>query len=147
MRIITLNCNGIRAASRKGFFDWLPAQEADIVCLQETKAQIDQLSDPVFHPEGYHCYYFDAVKKGYSGTALFSRVEPDRVHRGIGLDIADEEGRGGSARADIAAAAAAAAVASAAASCVRTSDSAAFEAAASVVAAAISAVAVSSFIE
>lgn len=93
MRIITLNCNGIRAASRKGFFDWLPAQEADIVCLQETKAQIDQLSDPVFHPEGYHCYYFDAVKKGYSGTALFSRVEPDRVHRGIGLDIADEEGR------------------------------------------------------
>ncbi|MBT6549312.1 MAG: exodeoxyribonuclease III, partial [Gammaproteobacteria bacterium] len=93
MRVVTLNCNGIRAASRKGFFDWLPTIDADVVCLQETKAQIDQLTDPLFSPEGYHCYYYDAEKKGYSGTALYSRVEPDKIHRGIGLDIADSEGR------------------------------------------------------
>jgi exodeoxyribonuclease-3 len=93
MRVVTLNCNGIRAASRKGFFDWLPTVDADIVCLQETKAQVDQLTDPQFNPEGYFCYYFDAEKKGYSGTALYSRVEPDKIHRGIGLDIADTEGR------------------------------------------------------
>ncbi len=93
MRIISLNCNGIRAAARKGFFDWLPTTAADVVCLQETKAQIDQLTDPMFSPEGYHCYYFDAEKKGYSGTAIYSRVEPDRIHKGIGLDIADTEGR------------------------------------------------------
>ena len=65
MRVVTLNCNGIRAASRKGFFDWLPTIDADVVCLQETKAQIDQLTDPLFSPEGYHCYYYDAEKKGY----------------------------------------------------------------------------------
>ena len=93
MRVVTLNCNGIRAASRKGFLDWLPSVDADIVCLQETKAQADQLTDPQFNPEGYYCYYFDAEKKGYSGTALYSRREPDKIHRGIGLDIADTEGR------------------------------------------------------
>ena len=73
-RIITCNTNGIRAAARKGFFDWLAGANADVVCIQETKAQIDQLGDPVFSPNGYHCYYNDAIKKGYSGTALYSRV-------------------------------------------------------------------------
>jgi exodeoxyribonuclease-3 len=67
MRVVTLNCNGIRAASRKGFFDWLPTADADIVCLQETKAQADQLTDPQFNPEGYYCYYFDAEKKRLFG--------------------------------------------------------------------------------
>ena len=93
MRIITVNTNGIRAAARKGFFDWLPQQDADVVCIQETKAQIDQLSDPIFHPEGYHCYYFDAEKKGYSGTALFCKKEPTKITRGLGFDIADTQGR------------------------------------------------------
>ncbi|MDF1765764.1 MAG: exodeoxyribonuclease III [Gammaproteobacteria bacterium] len=93
MRVVTLNCNGIRAAARKGFFEWLPTQQADVVCLQETKAQIDQLGDPIFSPEGFHCHYFDAEKKGYSGTALYSREKPDKVHTGLGLDIADTEGR------------------------------------------------------
>jgi len=93
MRIMTFNCNGIRAAARKGFFDWLPKADADVVCLQETKAQVDQLSDPVFHPEGYHCHYFDAVKKGYSGTALYSRVKPKKVKKGLGFELADTEGR------------------------------------------------------
>ena len=93
MRIMTFNCNGIRAAARKGFFDWLPKADADVVCLQETKAQIDQLSDPVFHPEGYHCHYYDAAKKGYSGTALFSREKPKKIKRGLGFELADTEGR------------------------------------------------------
>ncbi|HEX4299478.1 MAG TPA: endonuclease/exonuclease/phosphatase family protein, partial [Gammaproteobacteria bacterium] len=63
MRIITLNVNGVRSASRKGVFDWLRKQKADVVCLQETKAQEDQLTDPMFRPDGHHCFYFDAKKK------------------------------------------------------------------------------------
>ena len=95
MKVITVNTNGIRAAARKGFFDWLKTQNADVVCIQETKAQVDQLSDPIFHPEGYHCYYFDAIKKGYSGTAIYSRVKPNKITKGLGWDPADSEGRGG----------------------------------------------------
>jgi len=93
MRVITANTNGIRAAARKGFFDWLSNQNADVVCIQETKAQIHQLSDSVFHPEGYHCYYFDAEKKGYSGTAIYSKTKPKKVTSGLGWDPADSEGR------------------------------------------------------
>ena len=93
MRIISLNANGIRAAARKGFFDWLPTTGADVVCIQETKAQEHQLGDPVFRPEGYHCYYFDAEKKGYSGVAVYARREPDSVIRGLGFDEFDREGR------------------------------------------------------
>ena len=93
MRIITVNVNGIRAAARKGFFDWLGKQNADVVCLQETKAQIHQLSDPQFHPEGYHCYYHDAQKPGYSGVALYCRQQPDAVIVGMGNEEFDAEGR------------------------------------------------------
>jgi len=93
MRIISLNANGIRAAARKGFFDWLKTQDADVVCIQETKAQRHQLEDPVFSPEGYSVYYHDAEKKGYSGVALYCRNEPDRVQHGIGWDAMDCEGR------------------------------------------------------
>ncbi|HBA35282.1 MAG TPA: exodeoxyribonuclease III [Gammaproteobacteria bacterium] len=93
MRIITLNCNGVRSAARKGFFDWLPSQNADVICLQETKAQISQLSDAVFSPEGYHCFYHDAEKKGYSGVALYSKKAPDAVVPGLGFEKYDCEGR------------------------------------------------------
>jgi exodeoxyribonuclease-3 len=93
MRIITFNANGIRSAARKGFFDWLPEVNADVVCIQETKAQIDQLADPVFHPSGYSCHYFDALKKGYSGTAIYSRKVPTKVSSGLGFEVADTEGR------------------------------------------------------
>ena len=92
-KIITCNTNGIRAAARKGFFDWLHQEQADVVCIQETKAQVDQLTDPVFSPAGYHCFYNDAIKKGYSGTALYSRVKPQRVVTSLGWDPADSEGR------------------------------------------------------
>ena len=78
MRIITLNCNGIRSAATKGLFQWLPSQAADVVCLQETKAQEHQLQDACFTPTGYHCRYLDAERKGYSGVAIYSRQKPDR---------------------------------------------------------------------
>jgi exodeoxyribonuclease-3 len=93
MRIISLNANGIRSAARKGLFEWLQLQDADVVCVQETKAQRDQLSEPMFCPAGYHCYYFDAAKKGYSGVAVYSRVKPDRVVTGYGSSEFDSEGR------------------------------------------------------
>lgn len=92
-KIITCNTNGIRAAARKGFFEWLEKEAADVVCIQETKAQVDQLSDPVFTPENYHCFYNDAQKKGYSGTALYSRIKPRNVISSLGWDPADSEGR------------------------------------------------------
>lgn len=94
MRVITANVNGIRAAAKKGFFDWLGRQKADVVCLQETKAQEHQLDDgSLFYPRGYHCYYFDAEKKGYSGVAIFTRNEPDNIVTGLGWDHVDREGR------------------------------------------------------
>jgi exodeoxyribonuclease-3 len=93
MRIITLNANGIRSAARKGFFDWLERQDADVVCVQETKCQREQVTDPLFHPAGYHSYYFDATKRGYSGVALYSRIEPDEVRTGYGSKEFDTEGR------------------------------------------------------
>jgi len=93
-RIISCNTNGIRAAARKGFFDWLQRDAgADVVCIQETKAQVHQLEDSVFHPQGYHCYYNDAQKKGYSGTAIYSRVKPVKVTTRLGWDPLDSEGR------------------------------------------------------
>ena len=93
MRVITLNVNGIRAAERKGFFSWLQQQGADIVCLQEIKAQSHQLDSSVFHPLGYHCYYHEAEKKGYSGVAIYSKIQPDLIFKGIGWSDVDTEGR------------------------------------------------------
>jgi exodeoxyribonuclease-3 len=91
--VISLNANGIRAAARKGFFEWLKKQKADVICIQETKAQVHQLTDECFTPAGYHCFYEDAVKKGYSGVAIYARQEPDRVLRGFGVREFDDEGR------------------------------------------------------
>lgn len=93
MRVISVNLNGIRAAARKEFFSWLSKVQPHVVCIQETKAQQEQLTDPVFYPEGYHCQYYDAIKKGYSGTAIYSRVKPKKVLTGLGFDICDTEGR------------------------------------------------------
>lgn len=93
MRVITLNANGIRAAERKGFFPWLHKQNADIICIQETKAQTKQLQDSAFWPEGYHCFYHDAEKKGYSGVALYCKQKPNEVISGMGNDEFDTEGR------------------------------------------------------
>jgi exodeoxyribonuclease III len=93
MKIITLNVNGIRSAARYGFFDWLKTQNADVVCVQEVKAHEEQLVDALFYPEGMHCYYHCAQKKGYSGVALYSKIKPNFVQIGIGIDWIDFEGR------------------------------------------------------
>lgn len=93
MKIITLNVNGIRSAASKGFFDWMRGQNADVICLQETKAQEHQLAPEIFRPAGYFAYYHDAQKKGYSGVAIFCRREPDKVTTGLGWPDFDAEGR------------------------------------------------------
>jgi exodeoxyribonuclease-3 len=93
MRIVSANTNGIRAAAKKGFFDWLKKIDADVICIQETKAQEHQLTHEQFKPDGYFCHYHDAVKKGYSGVAIYSKVEPKKVIEGIGMHDVDVEGR------------------------------------------------------
>ena len=94
MKIISFNANGIRSAANKGFFDWLRQQKADVTCIQETKAQEEQLTDPMFRPDRHHCFYKDAsTKKGYSGVAIYSRREPDEVRSALGWGPFDDEGR------------------------------------------------------
>lgn len=93
MRIISANLNGIRAATKKGFFAWLARQRADVVCIQETKAQVHQLTKEMLEPKGFHGYFHDAEKKGYSGVAIFSRFQPDNVRIGLDLPEWDAEGR------------------------------------------------------
>lgn len=94
MKIISYNVNGIRAAISKGFLDWLQQSNPDVICLQEIKAQEDQI--PVFEvtAAGYpYQYYFSAQKKGYSGVAILSKIEPKKVVFGTGIDYMDFEGR------------------------------------------------------
>ncbi|MEM6300649.1 MAG: exodeoxyribonuclease III [Pseudomonadota bacterium] len=93
LQVVSFNANGIRSAERKGFFEWMRKAKPDVVCIQETKAQLDQLAAEVFHPQGYHCTYSDAQKKGYSGTAVYSRVKPQKVVTRLGWDPLDSEGR------------------------------------------------------
>ncbi len=93
MRVITLNVNGIRSAASKGLYDWLNRQKADVVCLQEVKAQADQLSAQMRAPGGLRGYFNCAQKKGYAGVALYCRRTPDKVHVGFGSREHDDEGR------------------------------------------------------
>ncbi|HNF37239.1 MAG TPA: exodeoxyribonuclease III [Chitinophagaceae bacterium] len=93
MRIISYNVNGIRAAIKKGFIDWLKTDPADIVCVQETKAVQDDVDAKLFDALGYHQYWFSAQKKGYSGVAVFTKIKPDNVVFGNGMKAGDDEGR------------------------------------------------------
>jgi exodeoxyribonuclease-3 len=93
VKIITLNLNGIRSASRKDFFKWMARQRADAVCVQEIKAQAADLSDAVRAPGGFRGYFHYAEKKGYSGVGVYCRRVPDRVVEGIGVREVDSEGR------------------------------------------------------
>ena len=94
MKIISYNVNGIRAALKKGFIDWLKSANPDVICLQEIKAQEDQLDLSVFENAGYHySYWFSAQKKGYSGVAILSKTEPTNVVFGTGIESMDFEGR------------------------------------------------------
>lgn len=93
MRIVTLNANGIRSAASKGAFRWLAEQDADVICLQETKCQEHQLAGHAIDVPGYHRYFYDAQRKGYSGVALYTRRKPDEVVVGFGTPEFDGEGR------------------------------------------------------
>lgn len=94
MRVISFNANGLRSAAKKGFFEWFAAQDADVLCVQETKAQTPQLQVPELLPQGYHAHFRDStVKKGYSGVAIYSRRAPDEVRTALGRADFDEEGR------------------------------------------------------
>lgn len=94
MKIISYNVNGIRSAINKDFLAWLQATDADIVCLQEIKATPDQITDIFLIEElGYKHYWYPAEKKGYSGTAIFSKIEPLHVEYGCGIEEFDREGR------------------------------------------------------
>jgi exodeoxyribonuclease III len=91
MRVITFNLNGIRSAARKGFFTWVNTQEPDVICLQETKAQAQQIQ--AIQLPNYQSYFFAAEKKGYSGVAIYTRKTPDEIITGLGWESADQEGR------------------------------------------------------
>ncbi len=92
-KIITYNVNGIRAAVQKGFTEWLKLANPDVICIQETKAQPDQIPVSQFLELGYRSYIFSAQKKGYSGVAILSKTEPDYVEYGMGIEKYDFEGR------------------------------------------------------
>ena len=93
MRVITLNVNGIRASAKKGLFQWLQKMQADVVCLQEVRAHKSITEHELYQPDGYHVHYCDAERKGYSGVAIYSRLEPKKITRGLGWEHADKEGR------------------------------------------------------
>ncbi len=93
MRIITYNVNGIRAAIKKGFLDWLQTDPADVICLQEVKAHKADIDMAAIEALGYHTYWFCAQKKGYSGVAILSKIKPDLVIEGCQMEQSDFEGR------------------------------------------------------
>ena len=93
MRIITLNLNGIRAAAKKGIFNWLLMQQADVICVQELKAGVDDMNSEMKASDGYQGYFHCAEKKGYSGVGIYTRKTPDQVIEGIGIPEIDSEGR------------------------------------------------------
>ena len=92
-KFVSWNVNGIRAAVKKGFLDWLAGASPDVLCIQETKIQVDQLTEELARPADYHSYWNSAERKGYSGVATWSKVEPLGVEAGFGVDEFDVEGR------------------------------------------------------
>lgn len=92
MKLLSWNVNGIRAVHKKGFLDWFNEQQADIICIQETKAQPDQIPEEIFKIDGYHTYFDSAEKKGYSGVGLFSKIKPASVLHSLDSKF-DNEGR------------------------------------------------------
>jgi exodeoxyribonuclease-3 len=93
MRIITANLNGIRSAARKGFFEWMRRQDADVVCVQETRALAEQCTPRMLRPKGYFGFLHCGERKGYAGVAVYTRRQPDDVRMGMGVPDFDREGR------------------------------------------------------
>jgi len=92
-KIISYNLNGIRAAITKNFVEWLKAENPDVICIQETKAQPEQIENKLFETLGYKCYWFSAQKKGYSGVGILTKQTPDNVVYGMNIEKYDSEGR------------------------------------------------------
>ncbi len=93
MKIVSYNVNGIRSALNKGLLDWIKTESADIYCFQELKANLEDIDTAAFESLGYHGYWYPAQKKGYSGVGIISKVKPNDVQYGCGLEQADFEGR------------------------------------------------------
>lgn len=93
IRVITLNVNGIRASYKKGLYDWLLKNKADVICLQEVRAGADILDKDIFQLAGYHCHHEIAEKSGYSGVGIYSKKKPLKIKKGLGFSLADREGR------------------------------------------------------
>lgn len=93
LKLLSWNVNGIRAAYKKGFLNFLKNESPDILCVQETKANIDQLTEDLINPAGYKTYWSSAERKGYSGVATFSKIEPQSIEKGFGVKKYDSEGR------------------------------------------------------
>lgn len=93
MKVFTFNVNGIRAALRKGMDTWLKEADPDILCIQEIKLSETELVEPIFVDLGYHCYWYPAEKRGYSGVAVLTKIKPLQVQKGFGLNQYDSEGR------------------------------------------------------
>ena len=93
MKIVSYNLNGIRSAINKGLLDWLQTENPDVFCIQESKAQPEQIDTLAMQELGYHSYIHSAEKKGYSGVCIFSKQVPDRVVAGMGISAYDSEGR------------------------------------------------------
>ncbi len=92
-KIISYNLNGIRAAIKKGFVEWVSQNDFDMICIQETKAQPDQVDLSGLEALGYHAHWHSAIKKGYSGVLILSKVKPDYVEVGCGIELSENEGR------------------------------------------------------
>ena len=93
MRLFSWNVNGVRAIEKKGFLDWVDSTSPDILCIQETKANFDQLPESLQNIHGYHGYWHSGERKGYSGVATFCKNEPLDVQYGLGIEKFDREGR------------------------------------------------------
>ena len=93
VNLISWNVNGIRAVSRKGFLKWFDSAKPNVLCLQEIKAQVDQLPKELKHIPNYHSYFNPAIRKGYSGVATYTAIEPKTIANGMSIDKFDSEGR------------------------------------------------------
>src|SRR6056297_1568244 len=93
LKLLSWNVNGIRAARRKGFVDWFEKTGFDILCLQETRAHTEQLTQDLLKIDGYYIYFSKPIRKGYSGVALYTQIKPKKINYNLGIEKFDQEGR------------------------------------------------------
>ncbi len=93
MRVVTINVNGLKNAAQAGFYEWMKAQDADVVCVQNLKARVTELDDAIYHPQGYEAFFFDAEDVEQGGVAIYSREMPKAIMTGFAYEPADRQGR------------------------------------------------------